>query len=42
MAKRYSKLPSEIRKLSLLDYEFNMFIASIAHEQEVKANGKKL
>lgn len=47
MARRYCKLPSELRRLSLSDFEFNAFIASVGssheHEQAKKGmiNGKK-
>ena len=45
LSRRYGQLPSELIKTSLQDYGFNLFVASVAIEEEkkgmVKANGKK-
>lgn len=36
ISKRYGKLPSELLKSSLEDYQFDLLIAQIAIDEEVK------
>jgi hypothetical protein len=36
LARRYSKLPSEIKSLSMTDYQFNQLVAFTAAEIEEK------
>jgi hypothetical protein len=36
IAKRYGKLPSEIKNLDIKDFEFNLFVASQGLQEEAK------
>lgn len=40
LARRFCKLPSELRKLTLEDYEFNLFIARAGLDAEKRQREK--
>lgn len=42
ISKRYSRLPSEILKLDLSEYEFNLLVCSIGMEAESKIQEKAM
>lgn len=40
MAKRYSKLPSDFLKISADEFQFNLLVAQVGIDQEIKAAEK--
>ena len=40
LAKRYGKLPSELKSRSICDYQFDVLVATIAINEEIKISKK--